>query len=148
VRFSAKSEYALRALIELVGYYGRGPVGVREIAVRQDIPERFLEQQFTALRKAGLVNSQRGAQGGVTLARAPEEIMVFEVIEALEGPLSTVTCIGTNSSDCAKSASCALQDLWCQVDLSVERVLRSTSLKQLAARQGSYDQSKQPMYYI
>lgn len=148
MKFSAKSEYALRALIDLVGFYGQGPVGVREIASRQGIPERFLEQQITTLRKAGLVNSLRGAQGGVSLARDPEEITVFEVVEALEGSPSTITCVGASASDCARSAQCALQDLWCQVSLAVERVLRGTTLKQLAKRQGRYDRSVEPMYYI
>ncbi|MCL6472921.1 MAG: Rrf2 family transcriptional regulator [Firmicutes bacterium] len=148
MKFSAKSEYALRALIDMSGYYGQGPVGVREIAVRQGIPERFLEQQITVLRKAGLVKSQRGAQGGVTLARAPEEITILEVIEALEGPLTTTTCVGSNASECAKSTQCALQDLWCQVGLAIESVLKGMTLEQLAARQTRYDQSLQPMYYI
>ena len=148
MKFSAKSEYALRALVDMADYFGKGPVGVREIAMRQGIPERFLEQQITALRKAGLVKSQRGAQGGVSLARAPEDITVFEVIEALEGSLSMVTCVGSHASDCAKSAQCALQDLWCQVGLAIENVLKGTTLEQLAMNQGHYDQSAQPMYYI
>ncbi len=148
MKFSAKSEYALRALIDMVGYYGQGTVGIREIAQRQGIPERFLEQQITVLRKAGLVKSQRGAQGGVTLARAPEDITVHEVIEALEGPLSIVTCVGNNASDCAKSTQCALQDLWYQVGLAAEHVLRGMTLGRLAMHQVCYDQSTQPMYYI
>jgi len=148
VKFSAKSEYALRALVDISGYYGQRPIGVREIAMRQGIPERFLEQQITALRKAGLVKSQRGAQGGVMLSRAPEAITVFEIIEALEGPLSTVTCVGNGVPECAKNTQCAVQDVWCQVGLAVERVLRGMTLAQLAKRQISYDQSAQPMYHI
>ncbi|MBE0448335.1 MAG: Rrf2 family transcriptional regulator [Actinobacteria bacterium] len=148
MKFSAKSEYALRALIDMTGYYGQGPIGVREIAARQGIPERFLEQQITALRKAGLVKSQRGAQGGVTLAREPESITVLEIIEALEGPLAVVTCAGNNASDCARNAQCAVQDLWCQVGWAVERVLKGTTLKQLVMRQVRYDESLRPMYYI
>jgi len=148
MKFSAKSEYALRALIDMAGFYGQRTVGVREIALRQGIPERFLEQQITALRKAGLVRSQRGAQGGVALARAPEDITIFEVIKALEGPLTTVTCANASSSDCAKSTQCALQDLWCQVGYAIERVLKGMTLKQLATRQTRYDQSSLPMYHI
>ncbi len=69
MKFSARSEYALRAMIDLATNVRRGVVGVREIAARQGIPERFLEQQMTTLKKAGLINSQRGAAGGVSLAR-------------------------------------------------------------------------------
>jgi Rrf2 family protein len=134
--------------VDLTGYYGRGPIGVRGIAARQGIPERFLEQQITALRKAGLVRSQRGAQGGVMLAREPESITVLEVIEALEGPPAEVACAGNNASDCARSAQCAVQDLWYQVGMAVERVLKGMTLKQLATRQIRYDESMKPMYYI
>lgn len=148
MKFSAKSEYALRALIDLTNNYGQKPIGVREIAARQGIPERFLEQQITALKKAGLVNSQRGAQGGVTLARTPQDITIYEVIEALEGAPTAVTCIGSSALDCTKSAQCALQDLWCRVDTAVESVLKGTTLRELAMSQIRYDQAMQPMYYI
>lgn len=148
MKFSAKSEYALRALVDLTNYFGQGPIGVREIAARQGIPERFLEQQVTVLRKAGLVKSQRGAQGGVALAREPESITVFEVIEALEGSPAKVSCAGDYAPECGRNAQCAIQDLWCQVGRSVEHVLKGTTLKQLALRQVRYDQALKPMYYI
>jgi len=148
VKFSAKSDYALRALVDMTNYYGQGPIGVREIAARQGIPERFLEQQVTALRKAGLVKSQRGAQGGVALAREPESITVFEVIKALEGSPLVVACVNDDTAGCARNAQCAVQDLWCQVGRAVEHVLKDTTLKQLATRQIRYDQSLKPMYYI
>ncbi|MBS3909713.1 MAG: Rrf2 family transcriptional regulator [Actinobacteria bacterium] len=148
MKFSAKSEYALRALVDMTHYFGQGPVGVREIAARQGIPERFLEQQVTVLRKAGLVKSRRGAQGGVLLARDPESITVFEVIEALEGSPAEVSCAGSYASECARNAQCAIQDLWCQVGRAVERVLKGTTLRQLAMDQVHYDQTLKPMYYI
>src|SRR3990172_10939313 len=128
MKFSAKSEYALRALVDMTNYYRQGPVGVREIAARQSIPERFLEQQITVLGKAGLVKSQRGAQGGVTLARDPDDITVYEIIEALEGSPAAVTCVGNHASDCARNAQCAVQDLWCQVGRAVEHILKGTTL--------------------
>ena len=148
MKFSAKSEYALRALVDMTNYFGQGPIGVREIAARQSIPERFLEQQVTVLRKAGLVRSQRGAQGGVSLAREPENITVFDVIEALEGSPAEISCAGSYSTDCARNAQCAIQDLWCQVGRAVEHVLRGTTLRQLAMSQVHYDQALKPMYYI
>lgn len=147
MKFSAKSEYALRALIDMASNYGHPPIGVREIAMRQGIPERFLEQQITTLRKAGLVNSQRGAQGGVTLARAPQDIAVLEVIEALEGPMVNYSC-GGSGADCTRSTQCALQDLWCQVAGAIEKVLGTKTLQELAQSQVRYDQAAQPMYYI
>jgi Rrf2 family cysteine metabolism transcriptional repressor len=148
MKFSAKSEYALRALVEMAGYDDRRPVGVKEIAVHEGIPERFLEQQITALRKAGLVKSQRGAQGGVMLAKPPEDITIFEIIKALEGSLTTVNCTSNGGLECVKSSQCAVQDLWCQIGNAVESVLKGTTLKGLAGRQKHYNQSAKLMYYI
>lgn len=148
MKFSAKSEYALRAMIDLANNLHRGVIGVREIAARQGVPERFLEQQMTTLKKAGLINSQRGAAGGVHLARNPEKISIVEIIEALEGHITPVTCVSMDSPDCAKTAHCAVRDLLCKVDLAVKDVLENTTLADLATRQSRYDQSKQPMYYI
>jgi Rrf2 family protein len=148
MRFSAKSEYALRALIDLANYYGQGTVGIKEIANRQGIPERFLEQQMSALRKAGIIITQRGAHGGVVLSRAPSEITVYDIVEALEGPLTTVTCVGASASECAKNAHCAVQDLWSEVYLSVKNVLKKTTLENLARRQNNYDRKHKPMFYI
>ncbi|MBI4733546.1 MAG: Rrf2 family transcriptional regulator [Rubrobacteridae bacterium] len=148
MKLSAKSEYALRALIEMAGLDDKKPVGVREIASKQGIPERFLEQQITLLRKAGIVMSQRGAQGGVLLAKPPEEITVYEIVEVLEGALTTVSCTSDGVNECTKNSQCAVQDLWCQIGLAVESVLKGTTLKSLAGRQKHYNQSAHPMYYI
>jgi Rrf2 family protein len=149
MKFSAKSEYALRALVEMAGYNDHQPVGVKEIALRQGIPERFLEQQITVLRKAGIIKSQRGAQGGVSLARSPEDITVFEVIEALEGPLTEVSCTSNGGiAECTRNSKCAVQDLWCQLGSAVESVLKGITLKGLASRQKHYNQKANLMYYI
>ncbi len=136
MKFSVKTEYGLRALIDLASQATRKPVGAREIAARQDIPERFLEQQITALRKAGLVNSQRGAGGGCSLARLPEAITVLEVIEALDGPVMNMDCISQGGSDCRQSAHCVIQDLWLQSQLKLREYLGSVSIGDLVSRQG------------
>src|SRR5262245_28322897 len=82
-----RSDYGARAMIDLALRYGDGPVQSADIAVRQGIPEAYLEQLLTALRKAGLVRSTRGPHGGHELARAPAEMSLLEVVSALEGPL-------------------------------------------------------------
>jgi Rrf2 family protein len=90
VKFSKKTEYGLLALIDMAIQQDRGAGGrltTRDIAARQQLPERFLEQQITALRNAGLVHSHRGAAGGCSLARRADDITVLEVVEALEGSL-------------------------------------------------------------
>jgi Rrf2 family transcriptional regulator, cysteine metabolism repressor len=84
---TTKSPYALRALVELARLGGGGPVPIGELARRRDIPVQFLEQLFAALRRAGLLKSQRGVKGGYSFARAPSQITVLEVVELLDGPV-------------------------------------------------------------
>ncbi|MGH2628020.1 MAG: RrF2 family transcriptional regulator, partial [Anaerolineales bacterium] len=90
MRVSTRSDYGLRALIELAGHFGQGPLQSSEIALRRHVPEQYLDQLLTALRKAGFIRSVRGPAGGHELVRAPETISVREVIESLEGTLSPV----------------------------------------------------------
>jgi Rrf2 family cysteine metabolism transcriptional repressor len=84
---TSKSPYAVRALAELARSGGAGPVPIGEIARRRDIPVQFLEGLFATLRRAGILQSQRGVKGGYSFARPPEELTVLEVVEALEGAL-------------------------------------------------------------
>jgi len=84
ISVTSKSRYAVVALAELAGS-GDRPMPVKELAERRDIPDQFLEQLFSTLRRAGLLTSHRGSKGGYTLARAPEDITVLEVVQALDG---------------------------------------------------------------
>ncbi len=84
---TAKSPYALSALVELYRRGSTGPVPIAELARRREIPVQFLEQLFATLRRAGLLRSQRGVKGGYSFARAPETITVLELVELLDGPL-------------------------------------------------------------
>ncbi len=84
---TSKSPYAVRALAELARSGGAAPVPIGEIARRRDIPVQFLEGLFATLRRAGILQSQRGVKGGYSFARPPEELTVLEVVEALEGVL-------------------------------------------------------------
>ena len=90
MRCSTRGDYGLRALIELADHYGQGPLQCSEIALRRHVPEQYLDQLLTTLRKAGFVRSQRGPAGGHELARDPAEIPVYEAIVALEGSLSPI----------------------------------------------------------
>lgn len=90
MRLSRKSEYALLALIDLAGHYGRDPVKIMEVSKRNDIPKKYLEQIFLQLKGAGYVRSIRGSSGGYELAKSPEEITLAEVIRLIDGPLASV----------------------------------------------------------
>lgn len=137
MRLTARSEYGLLALIDLGCRYGDGPVSAREVAERQGIPLKFLEQLLAALRKAGLVSALRGARGGFVLAREPREISVLEVVEALEGPLAPTTCDGGQL--CGRSGVCAAAGVWTKATDALRDVFMSTTVADLSKRQVEFD---------
>jgi len=116
VRLTARSEYGLLALIDIACRRGEGPVSVRGIAERQNIPAKFLEQLFVALRQGGLVTAVRGAHGGFELSRDAEGITVLEVVEVLEGPLQPTQCASTEP--CCRSGACAAASVWAKATAS------------------------------
>jgi Rrf2 family transcriptional regulator, cysteine metabolism repressor len=87
ISITSKSPYALLALAELGRSAGDGPVPIGDLAKRRDVPVQFLEQLFAVLRRAGVLNSQRGVKGGYMFARDPAQVSVLEVVELLDGPL-------------------------------------------------------------
>jgi len=133
-----KSDYALRALLELASHHGRRPLQTGEIAMRRAIPESYLEQLLTVLRKAGFVASMRGPQGGHTLAVHPSKITAGDVVRALDGPVVVMDCLNASDS-CGQSSACSLQSLWIEVRSAVEGVLDGVTIEDLAARQQAED---------
>jgi Rrf2 family protein len=148
MKFSLKTEYALRALIYLASKSQPGPVGAREIAASQNIPERFLEQQITTLKRHGLVASQRGASGGCSLAKNPDEITVLEVVEALEGPVIDMNCLRDGEQQCYQSANCVIQELWYKSQLKLRQFLESVTVADLSKRQLEISSNQNLIYYI
>ena len=134
-RVSQKTEYALRAVVELAIRHESGLVPAREIATAQGIPLRFLEQQLATLHKAGLVESFRGAGGGCRLARDPAELPIADVIDVMEGDLYPMHCVDHDDHTCFQSGRCGLQGLWSDVHLAVRGVFERTTVADLAARQ-------------
>ena len=108
MKLSTKGRYGLRALVDLAVHGEEAPVSIQSIAVRQNISERYLEQLMGAMKKANLVTSTRGAQGGYRLARPAREISVGDVLRALEGDLRAVACPAEDAGEegCANSSSC------------------------------------------
>lgn len=107
MKLSRKSDYALRALFTLVERYGQGLVSVRELAERNDIPRRFLEQIMLDLKARGWVESIAGRIGGFRLARPPEEITMGEVVRHFDGVLSPIGCVSTTHYEpCSQEAVC------------------------------------------
>ena len=127
---STKGRYGVMAMYDLALHHGCGPVPLSAIAQRKGLSESYLEQLFGTLRKAGLVNSIRGAQGGYLLTARPEEITVGAVIRALEGPLTSSECVESETA-CGKSEGCVLRGLWARINDSVNEVLDETTLQDL-----------------
>jgi Rrf2 family protein len=131
VRVSAKVDYALRAMLELAA--ADGLVKGERVATAQAIPQKFLESILLDLRRAELVASQRGAEGGYMLARPAAAITVADVIRAVEGPIATVRGARPEEADYHGSAA-ALQPLWIELRARMREVLEGTTLADLTRR--------------
>lgn len=130
MRVSAKSDYAIRAAVELAAA-GDGPVKGERIAQAQEIPSNFLENILSDLRNAGIVASRRGADGGYWLARPAEDVSLADVIRAVDGPLANVR--GVRSEQIAyKGSAEPLREVWVAVRASLRSVLEQVSLADLA----------------
>ena len=133
MKVSAKSDYAVRALLELAqAGGGDGPVKGERLAQGQDIPLKFLENILIDLRHAGIVRSQRGAEGGYWLARSPDEIYVGEVIRAVDGPLASVRGEAPEDLDYDGAAE-HLQTVWIAVRASLRSVVDELTLADVVA---------------
>lgn len=131
MRLSTKGKYGVEAMLDLAIHYGTEPVSIKSISERQYISECYLEQLFAALRKAKLIKSIRGAQGGYVLTRSPEQINILEIMEVLEGPVEISDCLEDGS--CKKIDCCATRLLWMKVKNSINDVLKSETLKDMVA---------------
>src|SRR5262249_27419879 len=132
MRVPAKVDYALRAMTELAAA-PPGPVKGERLATAQAIPPKFLENILIELRHAGLVASQRGAEGGYRLARAATEITVADVIRAVEGPIASVR--GSRPEDVSYTGSAAaLQEVWIELRTAMRGVLETTTIADVVAR--------------
>ena len=138
MRASMKGDYGARALVELAQHYGGGPVQSSVIAGRQSIPEPYLDQLLTSLRRAGLIRSVRGPQGGHALIRDPQQLKLSEAIIALEGSLAPIACLD-DPEGCPRTAHCCLLDVWEEVQKSTFRILDGVTIADLAlkARDGA-----------
>jgi Rrf2 family protein len=147
MRFSQRTEYALRALVEL-GTSEKAVVPCREIAERQKIPERFCEQVLGDLRRAGLITTQRGASGGNRLARDPRTVTVSEIVETIEGPVVTQATLDPFDDDARSQAHSAIQELWLDVQITIRDRLASVTLADLVLRQAELNQSSYLVFQI
>lgn len=133
---STKAQYGLRALVEVALDDRSRPVSLKTVAERQQLSQQYLEQLFGTLRRAGIVESVRGAQGGYRLARPAAEIDALEVVQLLEGGLAPVACLEEDLG-CDRVGHCSTESLWRKVDRAVREVLGSVSLQDLVEERRS-----------
>lgn len=129
MKLSTKGRYGVKAMVDLANHYGERPISIKEISKRQSISEYYLEQLFSPLRKAGLINSIRGAQGGYVLGKDPSSITVADIMEILEGPVEISSCLlGEN---CDNMKSCETRLLWKKIKDSIDKVTKSITLQDI-----------------
>lgn len=141
---TAKSKYAVRALVELAQRAGGNPVPLVVLAEAREIPTQFLEQLFASLRRSGILQSHRGVYGGFSFQRPADQITVLEVVEALDGPIEPALCTGGDV--CVRRPICSVGDVWVQAKLAVEEVLAGVTIQELAERERTREGVS--MYYI
>lgn len=135
---SSRAKYATRALLDLSLHEGEGPVQIQEIAERQNIPVKFLEQILLALKRLGFVQSRKGPGGGYLLAKQPQEITLGSVVRALDGPLSPMSCAsvsGYMECGCPEPETCGLRVAWKEARDSLAAVLDGTTFADIRERQ-------------
>lgn len=144
MKISTKGRYGLRMMTDLAVYYDQGLVPLKEIAARQEISEKYLEQIMMQLNRSGLVRSVRGAQGGYSLSRPPKEITVGMVLRVMEGSLAPVDC-ADGSDGCSRAHACVTFDVWKRLKEAIEQVVDTTTLEDLAME---YRRKNPPDYSI
>jgi Rrf2 family protein len=146
MKVSTKGDYGVRALVELAHHYGQGPTQSAEIAARQEIPEPYLDQLLTTLRRAGFIRSVRGPQGGHALIREPNEVKLSEVMIALEGSLAPIACVDDPEA-CTRTGGCVQREVWEQVRDATQEILERVSIGDLAEKERQHNRNG-GRYYI
>ena len=149
---SAKGEYAVMALLDLaLAYPDGGPAKAADIAARQGISKKYLEQILLIYKGKGYVGSKSGQNGGYFLAKDPREITIADALRVVEGPLAPVRCVSVTAySKCMRKieSACALRTVWKEARDAMVGILEKTTLDDLAQRARNMACDSAPMYYI
>ena len=129
MKLSTKGRYGLKAMFQLSLNQSNGPIPLKNIASKQNISEQYLEQIFSSLKKSGLVQSVRGAQGGYLLSKEPKDIKVSDIMYVLEGPIEIADCI--EGVSCDNIDCCATRLLWTKIKNSIDEVMEGITLQDI-----------------
>lgn len=134
MKISTRGRYGLKAMVDIAAHCNEGCVSLKSIAERTNLSESYLEQLIAALKKAGLVKSTRGANGGYILGREADKISVGDILRVVEGPLELVECLSSGSSEsCGMGdcSSCSTKDVWARLSDSVSEAADKINLSEL-----------------
>ena len=134
MKLSTKCRYGLRAAVEIARQYGRAPVKRKDIARKESISSSYLENILLVLRNRKIVETARGVNGGYVLCRPPSAVSAYEIISALEGPLSIVDCVD-NPEACKKSGRCVTRPVWSELAETIRGSLTRITLQELLDRE-------------
>jgi Rrf2 family protein len=140
MQITRQADYAVRAVLYLAKIGEDRRAATSQIAQEQQIPPSFLAKIVSQLSVAGLLQTSRGARGGVSLARSPEDISVLEVVEAIDGPILLNECV-SNQGACTFGDTCSMRPLWCDTQAELVNRLKATTFDQFAGN-GYKDVSK------
>ncbi|MDO4847256.1 MAG: RrF2 family transcriptional regulator [Clostridiaceae bacterium] len=137
---STRGRYALRMMLDLAEHSDEGYVALKDIALRQDISKKYLEQIIPVLNRSGLLQTSRGFQGGYRLIKKPSEYTVLEILTATEGSLAPVSCLESEENNCPRKGECLTLPVWQGLKDAVENYLGSITLEDVlsSAAGGSY----------
>jgi len=149
MRISTKGDYATRALQELSMHYNKGLLQIEEIAGRQDIPVRYLEQLLLILKRAGYLESKRGVNGGYYLVKPPHQITLGEIIRLMEGPPAPIYCVDPSSREkCPVEKTCGFQSVWGEVRDAIAQILDTVTFEEICRRARLKSAPKSMSYHI
>ncbi|CAK7053675.1 Rrf2 family transcriptional regulator [Tissierella sp.] len=131
MKLSTRGRYGLKAMFQLALYHGDGPISLKQIADEQNLSENYLEQLFSILKKEGLLNSVRGAQGGYMLSKEPNEITVGNILRAFEGNMAPSECVMGDEFECSKEDKCVTKLVWVKIKDSIDEVIDSITLQDM-----------------
>src|SRR5450759_831196 len=136
MKVSKKSDYALRALFSLVEDYGQGPVSIRELAARNDVPKRFLDSILLDLKSMGWVDSTPGKYGGYFLAKSPDEIRMGQVVRRFDNLLAPINCVSViHYEKCSQEPGCRFRRVFLQIRNDTTRLMDNATLASVYAGQ-------------
>ncbi len=143
MRISTRGRYGARVMLELALHEGEGPVPLRELARSQEISAKYLEQIINPLMVVGLVKSVRGARGGYLLGRPAQDISLYDIVSALEGPMAPVECV-EDPNYCTRMGGCSVHLVWGEMEKLIIDFFSGISLAELARRQREKDRICRP----